>query len=74
MGRKGYGCSEYRNGCSFVIWKTSFGKSLSEAMVRSLIEKGKTSLLTFKQNNGDDVRARLILADPATGALKQERA
>lgn len=73
MGRKGYGCSEYRAGCGFVIWKISFGKALSDAMVRSLIEKGRTSKLKFKQADGETIEARLELSDAATGALKLVR-
>ena len=72
MGRKGYGCSEYRAGCSFVIWKTSFDRELTDAMVRSLIEKGKTGKLKFKRVDGTEFEARLLLADPATGELRQE--
>jgi len=72
MGRKGYGCSEYRAGCSFVIWKSSFGRELTDAMVRSLIEKGKTGKLKFKQADGEDFEARLVLANPTTGELRQE--
>lgn len=73
MGRKGYGCSEYRAGCTFVIWKTSFGRELTDAMVRSLIEKGKTGKLKFKQPDGTAFEARLLLADPSTGELSQVR-
>ena len=29
MGRKGYGCSHYKEGCRFVIWKESFGRNLN---------------------------------------------
>ena len=73
MGRKGYGCSEYRAGCSFVIWKTSFGRELTDAMVRRLIEKGATSRLKFRQADGSNFEARLTLVNPATGELAQER-
>jgi DNA topoisomerase-3 len=73
MGRKGYGCSEYRDGCGFVIWKTSFGKQLSDAMVRSLIEKGRTNKLKFREADGTVYEARLELGDPATGALNLVR-
>ncbi|MBB6672366.1 type IA DNA topoisomerase [Cohnella nanjingensis] len=73
MGRKGYGCSHYKTGCKFVIWKDSFGKSLTDAMVSSLIEKGQTGKLKFKDEHGASFDGRLTLADPATGALKLER-
>ncbi|MBB6731371.1 topoisomerase C-terminal repeat-containing protein, partial [Cohnella zeiphila] len=73
MGRKGYGCSHYKSGCSFVIWKESLGRTLSDAMVRSLIEKGRTSKLKFKSASGESYDARLRLANPATGELALER-
>ena len=52
LGRKGYGCSSYREGCSFVIWKASFNKSLTETMIKSLVSKGKTSKLKFQNKAG----------------------
>ncbi|MBW5447496.1 DNA topoisomerase 3 [Cohnella sp. CFH 77786] len=73
MGRKGYGCSEYKTGCKFVIWKDSFGRTLTDAMVRSLVEKGKTSKLKLKDEGGE-FEARLVLADPGTGELRLDRA
>ena len=73
MGRRGYGCSHYKTGCSFVIWKESMGRMLSDAMVRSLIEKGKTSKLKFKTASGETYAARLLLANRSTGELALER-
>lgn len=73
MGRKGYGCSHYRSGCSFVIWKESFGRTLTDAMVRSLIEKGKTGRLKFKNTAGEAYEARLKLINPSTGELALEK-
>nr|WP_275901510.1 type IA DNA topoisomerase [Cohnella algarum] len=72
MGRKGYGCSHYKTGCSFVIWKMSFGRSLTDAMVRSLIEKGKTGKLKFKNGAGEAYEARILLVNPGTGELALE--
>ncbi|WP_199614133.1 type IA DNA topoisomerase [Paenibacillus alkalitolerans] len=72
MGRKGYGCSKYKEGCTFVIWKTSFGKSLTDTMIKSLIEKGKTNKLKFKRNDGTSFDARIILKDTKTGGLELE--
>lgn len=46
-GKKSYNCSFWKEGCSFTIWKTQFGKTLSNAQVKSLVEKGETSLLSF---------------------------
>nr|MCC3377557.1 DNA topoisomerase III [Cohnella sp. REN36] len=73
MGRKGYGCSHYKTGCGFVIWKISFGKTLTDAMVVSLIGKGQTGKLKFKDERGEAFDGKLVLEDPATGKLKLER-
>jgi DNA topoisomerase-3 len=72
MGRKGYGCSQYKTGCTFVIWKTSFGKTLTDAMIKTLIQKGKTNKLKFKDNNDKPYDARIVLKDPTTGGLELE--
>ena len=40
---KGWGCSRYKEGCSFSIWRESHGKTLSEAVARELVEQGSTS-------------------------------
>ncbi|MCG4581224.1 DNA topoisomerase, partial [Clostridium cochlearium] len=45
-GNKGYGCSNWRSGCRFTIWKNdkyiqSFGKKVTKDMVKILLEKGR---------------------------------
>jgi DNA topoisomerase-3 len=42
-------------------------------MVRSLIEKGKTGKLKFRNAEGVAYDARLLLANPSTGELALER-
>jgi DNA topoisomerase III len=37
---RAYGCSRYREGCGFTIWKTVAGLTLAEEQVRRLIEHG----------------------------------
>lgn len=71
-GRKGYGCTHYKSGCTFVIWKNSFGKALTESMVSSLIQEGKTNRLKFKSKAGKPYQAKIKLADPNTGAVELE--
>ena len=72
MGRKGYGCSHYKEGCKFVIWKNSFDKTLTDSMVRMIIEKGKTNKLKFKNDAGQAYDARIILKNTNTGELELE--
>ncbi|WP_462321911.1 type IA DNA topoisomerase [Halochromatium sp.] len=43
VGRRGYGCSRWREGCGFVIWQVIAGHPLSEAELRALVEHGKTA-------------------------------
>jgi DNA topoisomerase-3 len=38
-GNRGYGCSRWREGCSFVVWKDYKGMSLNEGQIRSLLQK-----------------------------------
>ncbi len=73
MGRKGYGCSHYKTGCKFVIWKESLGRTLTDAMVKSLIGKGRTGKLKFAGSGGESFEARIVLKDDRTGELALER-
>jgi DNA topoisomerase-3 len=73
MGRKGYGCTQYKEGCKFVIWKVSFGKTLTDSMIRTLIQKGKTNKLKLKGDEGQPYEARILLKDKNTGELELEK-
>jgi DNA topoisomerase III len=73
MGRKGYGCSNYRSGCGFVIWKESLGRTLTDTMVRSLIEKGKTAKLKFGKGEGEAFEGYIVLKNKDTGELELDR-
>ncbi|HFK5512577.1 TPA: DNA topoisomerase III [Elizabethkingia anophelis] len=44
-GKKGYGCSDYKDGCNFVIWKEIAGKKISLSIAKTLIEKRRTKKL-----------------------------
>ncbi|MFR9708998.1 DNA topoisomerase 3 [Paenibacillus sp. MB22_1] len=68
-GRKGYGCTHYKQGCGFVIWKEFGGKKISPAMLNALLTKGQTQLLSFKREGGE-VKARISLVDRTTGKLE----
>ncbi|WP_127491220.1 type IA DNA topoisomerase [Paenibacillus glycanilyticus] len=68
-GKRGFGCSAFRDGCTFVIWKEQQGKTISIPMVRSLLEKGATSQLTFKRQDGSSMKAKLVLTDRDKGTV-----
>ncbi|SMG24304.1 type IA DNA topoisomerase [Paenibacillus aquistagni] len=73
-GRKGYGCTHYKQGCKFVIWKEqhTLQKTISTTMLQSLLSKGHTQMLTFTVK-GSKFKGRLVLQDKATGDLNVER-
>lgn len=61
-GQRGYGCSRYREGCSFVVWKVIAGKKLTENQVRTLIGTGRTRIIRgFRAEDGRRYAARLRL-------------
>lgn len=72
-GRKGYGCSHFKSGCKFVIWKEFAGKNISHAMLKSLLTSGKTQLLTFKDDRGGSFKARIVRSGAESGQLRVER-
>lgn len=58
--KKGYGCSGFKEGCKFVIWKQFAGKKISEAQVKKLIKDGKTGLIKgFRSRKGSTFDAHL---------------
>ncbi len=72
MGRKGYGCSHYKEGCGFVIWKESYGRQLTDIQIKALIEKGRTAKLKLVLSDGSAVEGKLVLRSPETGELTVE--
>ncbi|WP_138493496.1 type IA DNA topoisomerase [Paenibacillus pinistramenti] len=72
-GRKGYGCTHFKQGCGFVVWKDFAGKSVSKPMLNALVQKGQTQLLTFKSETGEEFKGRMILADASSGRLSLQR-
>ncbi|MHA0855249.1 type IA DNA topoisomerase [Paenibacillus sp. CMAA1364] len=72
MGKKGYGCSHYKEGCKFVIWKESFGRTLSDTQVKALVEKGKTAKLKITLEDGTPSEGRLLIKNVESGELMIE--
>lgn len=57
-GTKGFGCSNWKNGCKFIIWKNdkyieSFDKKVSKEMVKILLEKGRVGFRNLKSKKGN---------------------
>lgn len=64
---KAYGCSNWKNGCKFTVWKTIGGKAIGEEDVIKLITTGKTDKLTgLKSKAGKEFSAALILKKDQT--------
>jgi DNA topoisomerase III len=60
--KKSYGCSAWKSGCKFAIWKTVSGKRVSEAQAKQLLTKGRTGQLKgFKSKAGKLYAAALVL-------------
>jgi DNA topoisomerase-3 len=66
-GRRGWGCTRWREGCPFVIWFEAAGKRLTDAQLRELIARGKTRKLRWPHPDGP-ITGRLILDLTATRA------
>ncbi|MFA6163632.1 MAG: DNA topoisomerase 3 [Methylobacter sp.] len=61
---KAYSCSEWRNGCKMVIWKTVAHKKITTTMAKKLLSNGETGLLKgFKSGKGTEFEANLKLVD-----------
>ncbi len=60
-GKRGWGCSRWREGCSFVVWFESAGKRLTDAQLRDLVTKGKTRKAAWIPPGGQPAPGRLVL-------------
>lgn len=63
---RAYGCSGWRDGCKFVIWKTIAGRKVSARTAQALLKKGASPLLKgFKSKVGKPFDAKLKLENGA---------
>jgi DNA topoisomerase-3 len=60
QGKKGWGCSRWKEGCDFVVWFEIAGKTLTEAQFRELLSKGKLRKANYVVN-GQAVSGRIVL-------------
>jgi len=67
----GYGCAGYKEGCKFSVGEIC-GKTITDSQVKSLVIKGKTSVIKgFKAKSGNTFDASLVL-DKNTGKINFE--
>ena len=61
-GRMGYGCSKYKEGCKFVIWKYICKRPISISHAKALLENGVTDrIYGFLSKNGNEFSSVLKL-------------
>ena len=68
VGEKAYGCSNWKNGCSFVVWKTIAKKEITPDIAKQLLTEGQTEILpgfTSKADKLFDAKLKVI-----AGAVK----
>lgn len=56
-GEKGFGCTNWKNGCKYTIWKNdkfieSMGKKVTKEMVELLLKNGKVGFRNLKSKKG----------------------
>jgi DNA topoisomerase I len=61
---KSYGCSEYKNGCTFSLPKTIKSKKISESQMKKLIQNKTTDFIQgFQGDKGDFIAALQLKPD-----------
>lgn len=65
-GNRGWGCSEWRDGCAFVVWFEIGGKRITDTQLRDLLDKGKTRKGKWPQDGLAPRTGRLVLDLRAT--------
>lgn len=61
-GEKSFGCSNWKNGCKFTIWKNdkyieSYGKKVTKEMVEILLKNGKVGFRNLRSKKGNTFAA-----------------
>jgi DNA topoisomerase III len=65
-GKRGWGCSRWREGCAFVIWFEIAGRRITDAELADLVAKGKTRKRKWRSTEGTEIGGRLVLDLSAT--------
>jgi len=72
-GKRGWGCSRWKEGCTFVLWFETAGRKLTVSQVEQLVHKGKTRSGLFRPGNGPPVKGKLVLdLDAKDGSARFE--
>ncbi len=72
-GRKGYGCSDWKAGCQFVLWKQVYGLPVTSDMACQLLQTNRTLHCYAIKLNDEIFNAQLTLNKQGeTGYIKAE--
>lgn len=71
-GQRGFGCSGWKNGCKFVIWKEdpflkTINKKLTKTIVKKILKSGKAEVKGIVDSNGIKYDGRISYIKDATG-------
>lgn len=72
-GNSAFGCSEYKNGCTFKVPFENFGKTLTDKQLLTLISKGKTPKTKGFRVNGQPIDCSLIFDSSFTVILEKDK-
>jgi len=62
--RSAFGCSRWKEGCSFTLWKRVLSRQITRVQARKLVETGRTDKISgFRSKKGRRFSARLVLQD-----------
>jgi DNA topoisomerase-3 len=69
---KGVGCSRWKEGCTFFVWRMQYGKELGDEQIKALVVNKRTELITgFKKKSGTGTYdARLVLDEQSKVRLE----
>jgi DNA topoisomerase-3 len=61
--QKAAGCHRWKEGCTFTIWREQYGKELTDAQIKDLVEKRETKVIKgFKKKDGSGTYdAKLVI-------------
>ena len=75
-GNQAYGCSRWREGCTFRLTFEQYSKALTPAQVKDLLQKGKTGVIKgfSRPDTGAKVQGVLLLNEQGQAVLQETAA
>jgi DNA topoisomerase-3 len=67
-GSRGFGCDRWKDGCTYVVWKTYLGKKLGKPAITTLIAGKATRIMKgFVTEDGRTVSGKIRMREDRTG-------